>query len=46
MLEIIKVLGTPQLKELIDMAPDYKNKDFPKYNAPPIDAHFLHGTDE
>jgi len=28
------------------MAPDYNNKDFPQYKAPPLDAHFHPGTDK
>jgi hypothetical protein len=28
------------------MAPEYKNKDFPIYKAPPIESHFLLDTDD
>jgi hypothetical protein len=40
------VLGTPSWKQISDMAPEYKNKDFPQYKAPPIESHFLLGTDD
>lgn len=44
--EIIKVLGTPTSKQISEMAPEYKNKDFPIYKAPPIESHFLLDTDD
>jgi len=40
------VLGSPTTKQVMDMAPNYKDKDFPQFKAPPLDTHFLPGTDD
>lgn len=45
MLEIIKILGAPNSRELKEMNPAYKGKDFPQYKTLPLEMQFLPDTD-